>query len=76
MRGRTRELCREANDSQNWFADVTGRVVSPALFYVPENIPRLRKRVLHEKSSVLLLFFPKRINSRSQFCVGFCAKYG
>jgi len=21
MRGRTRELCREANDSQNWFAD-------------------------------------------------------
>lgn len=38
MRGRTRELCREANDSQNWFADITGRVVSPALFYVPKDI--------------------------------------
>lgn len=54
MRGRTRELCREANDTQNWFADImrTGRVVSPALFYVSENIPRLRKRVLHEKRGV------------------------
>lgn len=54
MRGRTRELCREANDAQNWFADImrTRRVVSPALFYVSENIPRLQKRVLHEKREV------------------------
>lgn len=54
MRGRTRELCREANDSQNWFAGImrNGKGRKPRIVLrCPENIPRLRKRVLHEKRS-------------------------
>ena len=83
MRGRIRELCRETNDLQNWFANImrTRRVVSPALFY--PRIFYIYKREFCMRKGMerqrFLFLFPEYVNSSSQFSVSFvrhgCVEY-
>jgi len=77
MRGRTRELCREANDSQNWFADnANGKGRNPRIVLrVREYSAFAKENFAWEKEAASSSSsFTTRVNSRPQFCVGFYAR--